>query len=126
MADTFMVDSKSSSTASSETPNKFWIARAVHYRSIASVSLYVCAGIAFLFSFLYTVFLIAVPIFGLENDNWIRSDNPVVLSNVLLCLFVSVVCIFAARSSNRTRFWLGFVGAVFVLGLEIYINGFFG
>ena len=67
--------------------------------------------------------LIVVPLFSLENEWWDRADNPHTLTNVVLYAAIGVSAIFAARSSDRVRFWLGVTAFVAFILYGLYDFG---
>lgn len=67
--------------------------------------------------------LIVVPLLSVENDLWNRADNPHTLANVVLYATIGVTAIFAARSSDRIRFWLGVTAFVALILYGLYDLG---
>jgi len=88
-------------------------------RSMVTLGLWVFGVLAILGSFVSVSLQIAVPLLSLENKMWNRPNNPHTVTNVFLSLAIGVTAIVAARSSSRSRFWLGLcvVMAVFACGL---------
>ncbi|WP_145167540.1 hypothetical protein [Rubripirellula lacrimiformis] len=79
-------------------------------RFTATIGLWSFGVVAIFGSLISLSLMIVVPLFSLENDSWGRADNPHTIANVILYSLIGAVAIFAARSSDRVRFWLG-VGA---------------
>ncbi len=66
-----------------------------------------------------------VRLLSLENDMWDRADNPHTLTNVVLYGAIGAAAIFAARSSDRIRFWLGVIAFVVYAVYGMYDLGVF-
>jgi len=47
--------------------------------------------------------LVVVPLFSLQNKMWNRPDNPATWPNAGLSLLAGLLCLYAARSDDRTR-----------------------
>tara|TARA_R110002073_G_scaffold4918_2_gene31245 strand:- start:5342 stop:5698 length:357 start_codon:yes stop_codon:yes gene_type:complete len=94
-------------------------------RSTATSGLWAFGVVALLGSLMSLGLLIAVPLFSLENDLWNRADNPHTLTNVVLYAVIGVTAIYAARSSDRIRFWLGVTAFVVFIAYGLYDLGLF-
>ena len=94
-------------------------------RFTATFDLWAFGIVAILGSVLSLGLLIVVPLFSLENELWGRADNPHTFTNVVLYAAIGVAAIFAARSSDRFRFWLGVTAFVVFILYGLYDLGLF-
>ena len=94
-------------------------------RFTATIGLWAFGVVAILGSVISLGLLIVVPLFSLENELWHRADNPHTLTNVVMYAAIGVTAIFAARSSDRIRFWLGVTAFVVCMLYGLYDLGLF-
>lgn len=94
-------------------------------RSTATIGLWAFGVVALLGSLFSLGLLIVVPLFSLENDLWVRADNPHTLASVALYAVIGMTAIYAARSSDHIRFWLGITAFVVFVAYGLYDLGLF-
>ncbi|TWT78633.1 hypothetical protein CA13_00290 [Planctomycetes bacterium CA13] len=94
-------------------------------RATATFGLWAAGVVAILGSLISLSLLIIVPLFSLENESWNRAENPHTIANVILYSAIGATAIFAARSSDRVRFWLGVTVFVAYIAYGLYDLGLF-
>ena len=94
-------------------------------RATWTFALWTFGVVTILSSLISLSLLIVVPLFSLENELWDRADNPHTLANVILHAAIGMTAIFAARSSDRIRFWLGVAAFVVFVVYGLYDLGLF-
>ena len=94
-------------------------------RFTATFGLWTFGVLAILGSVISLGLLVVVPLFSLENELWDRADNPHTLTNAAMYAAIGVTAIFAARSSDRIRFWLGVTTFVVFILYGLYDLGLF-
>ena len=94
-------------------------------RSTVTFGLWAFGVVAILGSLVSLSLLIAVPLFSLKNELWERPDNPHTIANIILYVAIGATAIFAARSSDRVRFWLGVTAFLAFIVYGLYDLGLF-
>lgn len=94
-------------------------------RGTATFGLWAFGVVAILGSLVSLTLLIVVPLFSLENELWVRADNPHSIANVMLYSAFGVTALFAARCSDRVRFWLGLTAFLAFIVYGSYDLGLF-
>lgn len=75
------------------------------WRMIITGSLFFYGTLCLLLSIVCGVLLIIVPMFELENEDWLSEDNHVTVWNMIAYATIGAVCLYLTQASDRTRFW---------------------
>ncbi len=94
-------------------------------RFCLSLGLWAFGIIAILSAIASAALLVAVPMFSLENDLWIRPENLHTFANTCLYFALGAVTIVAARGTDRKRFLIGLTFALATILYGLYELGLF-